>query len=255
MTFSILFWNIWYLNQIDATKRERLLDELKRLTDLHKPDLVALAEVVKPSEKTTAPVVEYLRKLGYANSHCANMAQLDDYWMSGVALCSKLPMCKQQRIVISKNGFAIKRGYENLKKEVISAQIALSEKQNFNIIVAHPTATVDSLEQHQIGKSSLNRLVRSKPYSKNTIMVGDMNEWRLMPGSLRHKVSDVMRARTGSILKPSWYYNAHRFTPLRLNLDYIYWSKGSDFYLKDFKVLSSTISDHRPLLATFEYNA
>jgi endonuclease/exonuclease/phosphatase (EEP) superfamily protein YafD len=254
VTFSILFWNVWYLNQVETAKRERLLSELKHLAELHRPDSIALAETVKPSENSTAPIIEYLRTLGYTHSHCANMAQLDDYWMSGVAICSKLPISQQQRIVISKNGFAIKQGYENLNKEVICAQIALPKNQTFHVIVAHPTATIDSPKQHRIGKRSLDQLVRSQLYSKNTIMVGDMNEWRLMPGSLRRRVSDVMNSRTGSIWKPTWRYNARRLTPLRLNLDYVYWSKGSDFCLKDFRVLPSTVSDHRPLLSTFEYN-
>ncbi len=255
MTFSIVFWNVWFRNQVDDTKRKRLLSELERLTDHHKPDVVALAEAVKPSEDTTPPAVEYLHGLGYKYNHYANMAQLNDYWMSGVALCSKLPISQKRRIVISKNGFAIKRGYEDLNKEVIGAQITLPQGKRFKVIVAHPTATIDSIKQHKIGIANLNQLVRSKNYSKNTIMVGDMNQWRLIPGSFRHKALDVMHSRTGSVLSPTWRHNAHRFTPLRLNLDYLYWSKNSDFYLKDFEVLPGNVSDHRPLLATFEYRS
>ena len=253
VTFSILFWNIWFYNQVEGEARaDRLLGELKRLIDEQHPDVVALSEAVRPSDTRLAPVVAYLKKLGYAYNHCANMAHLDDYWMSGTALCSRFALSHKQRIVISKNGYAIKRGYADLDKEVITAQVALPKGPELKIVVAHPTAPIDSLKQHRIGIESLGQLVHSETYAKNTILIGDMNQWRLIPGALRGKVADVMHARTGTLLHPTWRYNAHRFTPLRANLDYVYWNKQSDFALKDFKVLSSDVSDHRPLLATFE---
>jgi endonuclease/exonuclease/phosphatase family metal-dependent hydrolase len=253
MTFSIFFWNIWYRNQVQGDARyNRLLPELKRLTDQHQPDFIALSEAVQPSQAPLAPVVKYVQKLGYPYSHCAHMAQLDDYWMSGVALCSRFKLHQKKNIIISKNGYAIKQGYADLDKEVISAQVTLPEGQDLKIIVAHPTAPIDSLKQHRVGMESLSQLVHSKTYAKNTILVGDMNEWRLIPEAFRHKVADVMRSQTGSILHPTWRYNAHRFASLRANLDYAYWSKQSDFILKDFEVLASDVSDHRPLLATFE---
>lgn len=254
MTFSILFWNIWYHNQVHGDARYgRLLSELKHLTDQYQPDIIALNEVVRPSHAHVAPVIEYIQKLDYPYNHCANMAQLDDYWMSGAALCSRFELLQKKRIVISKNGYAIKHGYEDLNKEAISAHITLPQGQDLKIIVAHPTATIDSLKQHRIGKESLSRLVHSKTYANNTVLVGDMNEWRLIPGAFRHKVADVMHSRTGTVFKPTWRYEGHRFTPLRLNLDYIYWNKRSNFILKDFNILRSSVSDHRPLLATFEF--
>ncbi len=133
MTFSILFWNTWFYNQIEGEARlDRLLGELKRFVDQRQPDLVALNEAVRPSDAHLAPVVEYIQKLGYAYNHCANMAHLDNYWMSGAALCSRLELSQKQRIVISKNGYAAKRGYADLDKEVISAQVALPAGQASN---------------------------------------------------------------------------------------------------------------------------
>lgn len=255
MKFSILFWNIWFYNQIEGKARlDRLLNELKRLVEQYEPDVVALSEAVRILPDKSAPVIEHLQKLGYDYSHCAHMAQLDDYSMSGVAICSRFPISQKQRIVISKNGYAFKKGYADLDKEIISVQMTLPGGQDLKVIVAHPTAPIDSLKEHRAGIENLSQLIHSKTYAKNTILVGDMNQWRLMPGALRHKISDVMRSRTGSLLHPSWRYEAHRYTPLRANLDYLYWSRQSDFSLKSFKVLASSVSDHRPLLASFEYN-
>jgi endonuclease/exonuclease/phosphatase family metal-dependent hydrolase len=252
MTFSILFWNIWYHNQVQGDARYgRLLSELKRLSDQHRPDSIALNEVVKPSQAPLAPVVEYIQTLGYPYSHCANMAQLDDYWMSGAALCSRFKLRQKKNIIISKNGYAAKHGHPGLNKEAISVEVILPGR-DLTIIVAHPQDTFHAFKDHWVGMKSLSQLAHSKTYSKNTILVGDMNEWRFIPGAFRRKVADVMDSQTGSVLHPTWRYNAHRFAPLRLNLDYVYWNKWSDFVLKDFKVLVSDVSDHRPLLVTFE---
>lgn len=229
------------------------MGELKRFVDQYEPGLIALNEVVQSSDDGSVMVIEYLHKLGYTYSHHPKLARFNDYWLSGAVLCSRHKISRARNIVISKHGFAAKRGYPGYNKEAISAHVALPEGREVKIIVAHPLATIDALNDHRVAMANLNRLVHSKDYANDTILVGDMNEWRLIPGALRAKTADVMHSRTGTVLNPTWRHNAHRFTPLRLNLDYVYWSKRSGFVLKDFKVLSSRVSDHRPLLATFEY--
>jgi endonuclease/exonuclease/phosphatase family metal-dependent hydrolase len=229
----------------------RLLKELERLAGQHKPDLIALNEVARMEHSETIPVLDYLKSLGYEHSHSANLGRFNDYCMSGAALCSRHPISQTKKIVISKHGFAARRGYSNLYKEAISARITLAEGLELKVIVAHPLATIDAFKDHFAATNKLDQLVRSGEYSHNSILVGDMNEWRLIPGSFRRKVADVMHSRTGSVLRPTWRYNAHRFAPLRLNLDYVYWSKQSDFSIENFKVLSSNVSDHQPLLVSF----
>lgn len=253
MTFSILFWNIWFYNQIEGDPRlNRLLHEFDSLAQRYKPDFIALTEVVRNMPDRSVPVIEHLEKLDYSHNRLANMAQFGDNWLAGVTLSSRYKMNRMQHIVLSKHGFAAKHGYPGLNEEAISAQVILPGNEEIKIIVVNPLPTIGTLNDHKVAMKNLNRLIHSGEYGKNTILVGDMNEWRLMPGAFRHKVANVMHSRTGSILNPTWRHNAHRFTPLRLNLDYVYWDKRSDFSLKDFKVLSSTVSDHRPLLATFE---
>lgn len=254
MTFSILSWNIWHLNQIEGRNRlDRLLQELKIVIDHYQPDCIALNEVIQIAHNETPPVVAYLQKLGYGYTHCAKMDHMGNYWMSGVVLASRFKLTKRQRHIISKNGSAARQGYPGIDKEIISASVSIPRGFNVRIIVAHPSATIDSVKQHKVGMKSLERLVRSDEYKQNTIVAGDMNEWRFIPGSFRSRVKDAMNSQTGSMFSPTWRHNAHRFTPLRLNLDYIYWCKASGLQLENFKVLSSNISDHQPLLATFTY--
>lgn len=256
MTFSILFWNIWFRNQVEGKARaDRLFGELKRFAEQYEPDFIALCEVTQSSKSGRAAVLEYLQGLGYTYHHEANMVQFNNYWLSGAALSSRHKINQEQNIVISEHGYAAKHGYPGHNKEAISAQVTLPGNLAVKIIVAHPLTTTGTLKDHQAAMTKLNQLAHSKAYARNTILVGDMNEWRLIPGAFRAKVADVMHSRTGSLLHPTWRYNAHRFTPLRANLDYVYWAKDSGFTLQDFKVLSSHISDHRPLLATFRYES
>jgi endonuclease/exonuclease/phosphatase (EEP) superfamily protein YafD len=254
MVFSVLVWNVWHINQIEGQDRlNRLLLELKSLSIQHEPDCIVLSEVVQPSKNELPPVVEYLQRLGYNYSYYATMAHLPGYWMSGVAICSKYKLSDKQKHVISKNGSAAKHGYPNIDKEVISATMSLPQGLDIKVVAAHPTATVDGIRQHRDGIKSIGRLMHHKPLTQNTLLLGDMNQWRFMPRSLRSNIKDIMHVKTGSLMIPTWRYNAHRFIPIRLNLDYIYWSKVSNFQLQDFKVLPSNVSDHRPLLALFEY--
>lgn len=253
MVFSILSWNIWYRNQVNGDARFRqLLDELRMLTDQYQPDFVALNEVVQPLAAPRPPAVESLQNSGYIhNFH--RMIDFSDF-SCGISLSSRVRTYDYKTHVISKNVYPIAPpGQPTPNKEIISAKIALPKDRELKIIVAHPPAIADSRKEHAVGMKNLEKVIRSDEYKQNTILVGDMNEWRLIPLSFNRKVTDIMHSRTGTFFRPTWHYNARRSTPLRLNLDYIYWSRNSDFSLVDFKVLPSRTSDHLPFLATFEY--
>lgn len=254
MKFSVFSWNIWHINQISGKdKLNHLLQELKNLANQYNPDCFVLCEVVQPDQNKLPPVVEHLRKLGYVNYHYGRMIIMEspDYCMSGVAICSKFKLTDKQQHVISKNGSAAKFGYPDFDKEIISATMSLPQGSKIKVVSAHPTATIDGIKPHTDGIRNISKLMHSPEFAENTILMGDMNQWRFLPRSLQARLTDIMHVKNGSFLKPTWRYNAHRFTPLRLNLDYVYWSKTSDLQLKSFKVLSSSVSDHRPLLATF----
>lgn len=255
MEFSVISWNVWHINQISGKdKLASLLHELERLSDQYEPDCFVLCEVVRPDQHKLPPVVEYLQKLGYTYCHYGPMVIMEspDYCMSGVVICSKFKLTNKQQHVISKNGSAAKFGYPDFDKEIISATMSLPQGVKLNVVSAHPTATIDGIKPHAKGVRSIAKLMRSEAFRQNTLLMGDMNQWRFMPYSLRSRLADIMHVKTGSFLNPTWRYNAHRFTPLRLNLDYVYWSKAGGLRLTDFKVLASSVSDHRPILARFE---
>ncbi len=261
MTFSILFWNIWLDNQLHGKKgATHLLFELDRLANQYQPDFIGLNEVLKYKHDDIPFVLEFLKdQLGYAHNHYTTLSAHDDNWFDGAAFCSRDKIDSIKEFPLSKNSYATRRGYEGFNLQAMAAHLQLTTRHDLGIIVTHAMplipATTDILGDHYRGTHKLSQLIHSQEYSRNTILIGDMNEPRLMPRSLRGKLADVMHTETGSFFNPTWRHNAHRLTPLRCNLDYVYWSKDSDFYLKDFKVLSSNVSDHRPLLATFALKA
>jgi endonuclease/exonuclease/phosphatase (EEP) superfamily protein YafD len=123
-----------------------------------------------------------------------------------------------------------------------------------NIIVAHPLHLRPyTLKDHYQGTKTLENLVRSKEFSKNTIIVGDFNEPSFMPRAFKNNVQDIMYMQTGSKLNTTWRHNAKPKTFVRANLDQLYWTKDSVFDLDGFEIIDTNVSDHRPIFATFSY--
>jgi endonuclease/exonuclease/phosphatase (EEP) superfamily protein YafD len=256
MTFTILFWNIWLDNQIKGfDKSGPLLGELKRLSDEYKPNFMGLNEVLQATNSDKPFVSDFLKDVcGYAHSHYAPASPFTSDWLIGSALYSRHKFAIAESVPISNDTPAKRRGYAGCKLKVATARIHLGHKRSLNIIVAHPMhLRVHTLKDHYEGTANLEKLIRSEKYAQNTILGGDFNEPGFMPRAFKNRVHDVMNFKTGSKLWPTWRHNAYTLTPVRANLDQLYWSKNSQFQLTEFKVLDSNISDHRPLLATFEY--
>lgn len=257
MTFSILFWNIWNQNQLGGEAgASRLLDELKDIVNQHTPDFIGLNEVLLHKQSDAPFVLKFLKQAcGYTYNHYTPLSAYDDNRLDGLALCSRTKITAVQEIPLCKNSYATRRGYPGFELKALAANLTLPKQPNIQIIITHTMPLIplriEAFKDHYEGTAKLNRLVRSREYSKNTLLIGDMNEPGFMPRSLRARVADVMYAQTGSKTNHTWRHNARPRTPIRANLDYLYWNKESDFTLQSFKVLASNVSDHRPVLATF----
>lgn len=256
MTFSILFWNIWLDNQLNGAARSNtLLKELERLTVQYQPDFLGLNEVLQSAQSNSPFVLEFLKDTcGYAYSHFASASPLTEDWLIGSALCSRIPFNSVQDVAISEDTPAKRRGHHGHHVKAIVANVTMPGSRSLQLVVAHAMHLRSyTLHDHYAGTASLEKLIRSSNYAKNTILGGDFNEPGFMPKSFKHSVSDVMHMRTGSRSRPTWRHNAQRLTPIRANLDQLYWTKNSEFTLKRFEIVDSNVSDHRPLFATFEY--
>jgi endonuclease/exonuclease/phosphatase family metal-dependent hydrolase len=256
MTFTIMFWNIWLDNQLKGPKgADKLLVELSRLISHHQPDFIGLNEVLQGSTSPAPFISDFLsQEYGYTYHRFAPSSPYTDDWIIGTAFYSRHKLKSTAAIAISKDTPAKKRGYGDHDLEAVSAKVVLPGRHKVNFIVAHPMfLRPHTMRDHYEATANLEALLRSKKFAKNTILGGDFNEPGLMPRAFKHKVQDIMHFRTGSKLGTTWRHNGWRLTPIRANLDQLYWSKKSDFSLQHFQVLTSHVSDHRPILATFEF--
>lgn len=255
MTFSVLFWNIWLDNQIKGEAGSaRLMKELEYLIEKYDPDVIGLTEVLQATHSDSPFVLDFLGRHGYPHRHYASASPLDDDWNIGMAVCSRFTLENVDEVVIGKDSPAEQRGYSGHEHKCITATITLPEQHMLNTIIAHPHhLRPHTIRDHYEGTRNIEKLLRSSKFSENTVLVGDFNEPGFMPKAFKNKVADVMKFRTGSIAHPTWRHNGYRFTPIRANLDQLYWSRKSNFELTDFEVIDSPVSDHRPLFAKFQY--
>jgi len=256
MIFKVLFWNIWLDNQINGeTAAKPLLSELDRVIDHYQPDIIGLNEVLRNQGADQPFVTDFLeRSHDYKYSHYAPASPLNDEWLIGTALYSRHKFDMVDAVTICEDSPAEKRGFPDHNVKAITATLSLGTQQRVNVIVAHPLhLRLYSLNDHYAATKKLNDLVRSKQFNENTILGGDFNEPDFMPRAFKNKVNDHMYFKTGSLAMPTWRHNAYPFTPVRANLDQLYWTKQSSFKLIDFTVIDTSVSDHRPIFATFEF--
>lgn len=256
MTFSVLFWNIWLDNQIKGSANaNKLYDGFKYIFETYNPDFLGLNEVMQARDSQSPFIIDFLeREYGFRHNLFAPASPFSDSWLIGDALCSRIKPIVIEAVPISRDSPAERRGFPDCKTKAITAKIELEEGVSFNIVVAHPMHLRPyTLKDHYEATNTLNNLMRTNEFSRNTILGGDFNEPGFMPGAFRFKTNDIMNFRTGTFSNPTWRNNANDSTLIRANLDQLYWTKQSDFKLIDFKLLNTQASDHRPILATFEY--
>jgi len=254
MTFSTLFWNIWFHNQIKGEKEsQKLLSELKRLVDLYRPDYIGLNEVLRASNSANPFIFDYLKnECGYEFGYFAASSQLNDDWLIGSGFCSKNKPLAISSVPICRDVPAERRGYGGSTVKAITVQIGLPGR-NINVVVAHALVLrPDTLIEHYRGTKVLENLVHSEEFSKNTILGGDLNEPGFMPKAFKNTTKDTVHTRTGSTLDTTWRHGARQKSLIRANLDQLYWSKHSDFILDTFEVIDTNVSDHRPIFARFQ---
>lgn len=254
MVFSVLFWNIWLDNQVEGMAGTAALrNELKRIIGKYSPDIIGLNEVLQAMESDDPLIADFMKKQGYGHAYYAPSSPFDDNWMIGAMLCSRVPFSSVDDVVISEDAPAAKRGYPGHQLRAITASLAiLPDGKPVQLIVAHPHyLRPHTIREHYVGTGNLEKMVRSGQWATNTILGGDFNEPGFMPKAFKRQVADIMEFRTGSPVRPTWRHNGYRFTPIRANLDQLYWSKQAGFELMKFEVIDSPVSDHRPIFATF----
>jgi endonuclease/exonuclease/phosphatase family metal-dependent hydrolase len=249
---KILFWNIWTENQTNNYSRlDELKAELENIINKHQPNIIGLNEVVRFGNKAS-DVEKLVESLGYKNIHYCKIGPIGTNSTTGSIVASKIHNLKIQELIIGDNITAKNNGYGDHKTKVIKASFKINAHDRIDLFVVHPINLKPSTAlEHFRQIKQLKELV-SESQDSLSIVGGDFNEPRVYPLSFTILTNKFLKFKTGSILKPTWIYNAAKLSPLRFNLDKIFWTKSPRIEMSKFEVIDSKVSDHRPLIATFE---
>ncbi len=252
MAITVMFWNVWFENQIDDSRLTTLEEALENFILEHRPDVVGLNEVVKFTDNNHIPLHQKMSKLGYNHAHFAQTNRINDRFTIGSTLYSKTNLNDTDTIYLGRNATARKKGYSDFRVSAVVGSVKLSGK-SFQIISAHPINIKPStLKNHYQHTRKLHDHTKVLDIVKPTIIGGDMNEPRLFPFSIRPKLKRNFNHRTGSFINPSWRYRGQTTTLLRANLDRLFWSKDHNLVQKSFIIVDTNVSDHRPIISTFD---
>lgn len=253
MNFKIIYWNIWLENQLRGiTKTNLLLEELEKIIAKYNPDCIGMNEVLKHSEHEIPHINNFLHKLGYTHNYFSHGRPLDGSWDIGSALCSKYPLHNTEEVELGNNATANKEGNYESKIKAIATEIKISGKK-IGIVVAHPINLKPStIKDHYTHTRNLANFIEKSEYKDNSIIGGDFNEPMHLPGSFKSRTASYLHHKTGSKSNPTWRHNTWRKTPLRANLDRLFWTKDGNLELSKFEIIESHTSDHRPIFASFD---
>jgi endonuclease/exonuclease/phosphatase family metal-dependent hydrolase len=256
MTIKVLFWNVWLENQLRGIKRsENLLNELEIIINQYNPDCIGLNEVLKHSDHEIPLLNQFLESKGYIYHYFSNGSPFTEEWDIGSAICSKYPFKNVEEIELGRNITAEKKGHFNLPVKAITAKLDLDKDLDIGIIVAHPiNLKPSSILDHFRHTKALANFVKGSDFSSNTIIGGDFNEPMYFPGSFKRLTEKQLHHKTGTKTNPTWRHNTWKKTPLRANLDRLFWTKNGLLRLVGFNVVESHVSDHRPIFAEFDIN-
>lgn len=251
MSFSVLYWNIWLENQIRGRENAaQFISELHDILTTYQPDVVGLNELLRHSQSTDPYILDELTKLGYVFQHFAPASPYTTDWEIGAGIASRIAFKNLEEVDLGYDTRADRRGFPDNTIKAISCSIT-TEEQDIHIIVSHLICLRGhTLKDHYEQSRALkNYIVAHAP--QNTIIGGDFNEPRGMPRSFFASTRSLLHHRTGTISNPTWSHNAYKITPIRANLDRIFWTKAGDLRLEDFTVIPVKTSDHKPLYARF----
>lgn len=256
MKLKVLFWNIWLENQLDRPeKTDLLLAELRKLIISHDPDVIGLNEVLKHSSHEIPLINRWLIDNGYVHNYFSHSSPISNKWDIGSAVCSKYSLVATQEIELGKNATAEKRGHGMHQVKAIATKIELPNSSLVGFIVAHPINLKPStIFDHFTHTKTLSDFVVDSDYKHCTIIGGDFNEPMHFPKSFKSRTDRHFHHKTGSKRSPTWRHNTWTITPLRANLDRLFWSRDGSLELEHFEIIESHVSDHRPIFAKFKIN-
>ena len=213
-----------------AFKPERALDVLAEL----RADVIALQEVLRPSDREADPILDAARRLDY---HLAFVVtRLHKRGELGNAILSRWPLS---------GALAIDLTFGRLEQRAALAVEIRSDAGPLTVASTH-LALVDRTRARQVRALLDHPMMASGP----SILMGDMNAWRKTAAS--RELDDAFRTKHHNEAWPASYPSV---APV-MALDRLY---ARDARLTDLRAhVSPTArrgSDHLPVLATVDLSA
>jgi endonuclease/exonuclease/phosphatase family metal-dependent hydrolase len=252
MTLKFLFWNIWLENQLRGIERQKaLIVEIRLIINEYKPDCIGLNEVLKHSDHEIPLIHSFLEEQGYLHNYFSHGSPFTKDWDIGSALYSKFPIKFVEEVELGRNATAEKKGHTNNPVKAIAAKLDVIGF-DIGVIVAHPINIKPStFRDHFVHTRNLANFIKTSEFTSNTVIGGDFNEPMYFPRSFKRRTSKQLHHKTGSMRNPTWRHNTWRKTPIRANLDKLFWTKNNILELQEFKLIESHVSDHRPIYASY----
>ncbi len=225
---------------------DELLGRLDALLSQEQPDAVCLNEVISLDTKgVRSLVISRLGKHGY-KVRFTKFSNMDDQHLVGSGMGVKGSVTYRD-IELGRDVDAHKRGYPKQKVYAIAGKIN-TRAGYFYLITAYLANLVPhNWREHWRQQKRLSRHIE-RLKTKDVALVGDLNEFKYMPGSLYRRLHRRFERHTGTLVRPTWRLLGKRWTLVRANYDQFLIDRGSNFEVSSFKVLEQNLSDHMPLL-------
>ena len=253
MTFSIVYWNIWLDNQLNEDRcRASIIPDLEAMIARYKPTSFGLCELLTRRDDGSSEVLKCLQKHGYVYQALAPAADWDDVWCIGEVIASRVPL--RDTLFTPLGAHFSNQGLDiTHDRFAVSARVDMGASRPFTVTVAHLLHLAPSaLNVHYRHQQVLRQLVQKYADTGDIIVGGDFNEPRLFPFSFASRTRQRLVGKTGTVLRPTWHFEAWHSMKLGMNLDKIFWTKDSGLRLIRFRLLPYESSDHLPLYAEFE---
>jgi len=235
---TIHTWNVHM-----HTFAEDNLYVIEELDELKQPDVICLQEYVEGKDAST---LKWLKHNDYNITYLpfANYPQ-DTSISQGIFTAVKKSLKgASSPVILRKDGPRRFRNFPN-RRGVIDTVITLEDGSIISIINFHATPPKPyTIDMRKSEFDVLSNYLEELPKDRKVFLCGDFNFFGI--DARRNLLKNRFQHFTGTNIHKTWQHN-FPFSPLKLNLDYLFWTQNLavSAKLRPFK-----ISDHRPILAS-----
>ena len=246
---SVIFWNIWFLSQVNPERLQELCKRFDNLIDEYQPDVFGLNEVLISRKTGQSRLLQHLESRGY-KTYFAPFGPKTETHLTGSALVCRHEPTTVQFPELGPDATAEWKGYKGHTTKLILARIPVAGAGTITVAVNHLAHLVPyNWRAHVKHHRSLRKITSAPDILSGTIIGGDFNQFKFMPRM--SGISDLYHRATGTFFNPTWRLMGKPFSILRANYDNIMWSKNGRLSLQQFSVLPRYPSDHAPLFGRF----